>query len=51
MMSLSPTYPVEKSFTGYKNRFSCRTEYQGIKFIRLGAVMDYRDSALKKILK
>ena len=51
VLTLTPTYPIGRVFSGYKNRFLIKDEYLGIKIIRLYAVSGYRDSKFKKILK
>jgi glycosyltransferase involved in cell wall biosynthesis len=51
VLTLSPTYPQGKIFSGYKNGLLRQAEYQGIKIIRLFAVTGYRDSTIKKILR
>ena len=51
VLTLAPTYPLGKVFSGYKNSFFRKDEYQGINIFRLRAVTGYRDSAIKKILK
>jgi len=51
VLTLAPTYPLGRVFSGYKNSFFRKDEYQGINIFRLRAVTGYRDSAIKKILK
>lgn len=51
VLTLAPTYPLGRMFSGYKNSFFRKDEYQGINIFRLRAVTGYRDSAIKKILK
>ena len=51
VLTLAPTYPLGRIFSGYKNSFFRKDEYQGINIFRLRAVTGYRDSAIKKILK
>ena len=51
VLTLAPTYPLGRVFSGYKNNFFRKDEYQGINIFRLRAVTGYRDSAIKKILK
>jgi glycosyltransferase involved in cell wall biosynthesis len=51
VLTLAPTYPLGKVFSGYKNGFFRKDKYQGINIFRLRAVTGYRDSAIKKILK
>jgi len=51
VLTLAPTYPLGKVFSGYKNSFFRRDEYQGINIFRVRAVTGYRNSAFKKILK
>ena len=51
VLTLVPTYPLGKVFSGYKNSFFRKDEYQGINIFRVRAVTGYRNSAVKKILK
>ena len=51
VLTLAPTYPLGRVFSGYKNSFFRKDEYQGVNIFRLRAVTGYRDSAIKKILK
>ena len=51
VLTLAPTYPLGKVFSGYKNSFFRKDEYQGINIFRLRAITGYRNSAIKKILK
>ena len=51
VLTLAPTYPLGKVFSGYKNSFFRKCEYKGINIFRLHAVTGYKDSLIKKILK
>jgi glycosyltransferase involved in cell wall biosynthesis len=51
VLTLVPTYPLGRVFSGYKNSFFRKDEYQGINIFRVHAVTGYRDSVVKKILK
>jgi glycosyltransferase involved in cell wall biosynthesis len=51
VLTLAPTYPLGRVFSGYKNSFFRKDEYQGINIFRLRAVTGYRNSRVKKILK
>jgi glycosyltransferase involved in cell wall biosynthesis len=51
VLTLAPTYPLGKVFSGYKNSFFRKDEYRGINIFRVRAVSGYRDSVIKKILK
>ena len=51
VLTLVPTYPLGKVFSGYKNGFFQKDEYHGINIFRLHAVTGYRNSVIKKILK
>ena len=51
VLTLNPTYPLGKIFSGYKNSFFRKDEYQGINIFRVYAVTGYRGSIFKKILK
>ena len=51
VLTLAPTYPLGKVFSGYKNSFFGKYEYKGVNIFRLHAVTGYKDSQIKKILK
>ena len=51
VLTLTPTYPLGKVFSGYKNSFFQKDEYKGICIYRLRAVLGYKTSKSKKILK
>ena len=51
VLTLAPTYPFGKVFSGYKNGFFRKDQYQGINIFRVRAVTGYRNSVVKKILK
>jgi glycosyltransferase involved in cell wall biosynthesis len=51
ILTLAPTYPLGRVFSGYKNGFFRKDEYHGINIFRVRAITGYRDSAVKKILK
>ena len=51
VLTLAPTYPLGKVFSGYKNWFFKKDEYKGISIYRLRAVSGYKNSATKKIFK
>jgi glycosyltransferase involved in cell wall biosynthesis len=51
VLTLSPTYPLGKIFSGHKNGLLHKAEYQGVKIIRLFAITGYRNSIIKKVLK
>jgi glycosyltransferase involved in cell wall biosynthesis len=51
VLTLTPTYPLGRVFSGYKNGFFRKDEYQGISIFRVHAVTGYRDSTVKKIFK
>lgn len=51
VLTLVPTYPLGRVFSGYKNFFFRKDEYLGIKIFRLHAVTGYRDSVIRKVLK
>ena len=51
VITLVPTYPVGKVFSGYKNRLFKKDKYKKINIYRVYAVTGYRDNALKKNLK
>ena len=51
VITLVPTYPVGKVFSGYKNRLFKKDKYKKINIYRVYAVTGYRENALKKKLK
>ena len=52
VLTLVPTYPEGKVFSGYKNRFFYQKDrYEGINIFRVCAVTGYRNSLLKKIFR
>jgi len=51
VLTLAPTYPLGKIYPGYKNRFYSKCEWQGVNVYRLHAVLGYKESTFKKILK
>ena len=51
VLTLVPTYPVGKVFSGYKNSLFKKEKYKKINIYRVYAVTGYRDSTLKKNLK
>jgi glycosyltransferase involved in cell wall biosynthesis len=51
ILTLVPTYPLGKVFSGYKNFFFRKEDYKGLTIFRVRAVTGYRDSIFKKILK
>ena len=51
VLTLSPSYPLGKIYPGYKNKIYSKCEWQGINVYRVHAVLGYKDSTLKKVLK
>lgn len=51
IITLVPTYPFGKVFSGYKNGFLRKEKYKKLNIFRLFAITGYRDSIIKKILK
>jgi glycosyltransferase involved in cell wall biosynthesis len=51
VLTLAPTYPLGKVFTGYKNGFLSKSKWQSITVYRVHATIGYKSSAFKKILK
>jgi glycosyltransferase involved in cell wall biosynthesis len=51
VLTLVPTYPLGKAFSGYENSLFRKDEYQGINIYRIHAVTGYKDSSVKKIIK
>ena len=51
VLTLVPTYPISRVFSGYKNRIFQIGNYQGIVTYRILAVTNYKNSEIKKILR
>jgi glycosyltransferase involved in cell wall biosynthesis len=51
VLTLTPTYPLGTVFSGYKNWFFRRDDFNSIKIFRLRAVSGYKNSRTKKIWK
>jgi glycosyltransferase involved in cell wall biosynthesis len=51
VLTLLPSYPLGKIYSGYKNKIYSKCEWQGINVYRVHAVLGYKDSTLKKVLK
>jgi len=51
VLTLVPTYPLGRIFSGYKNNFFQKDQYLGINIYRLRAVTGYKKSVIKKIFK
>ena len=51
ILTLTPSYPLGKVFSGYKNFLFHKDKYKQINILRLFAVTGYRDGIIKKILK
>lgn len=51
VLTLVPTYPVGKVYSGYKNSFLKKDKHMNINIYRVYAITGYRDNKLKKILK
>tara|TARA_B100000945_G_scaffold270553_1_gene231891 strand:- start:470 stop:1726 length:1257 start_codon:yes stop_codon:yes gene_type:complete len=52
VLTLVPTYPQGRVFSGYKNRlFYQKDRYEGINVYRVCAVTGYRNSLIKKIFR
>ncbi len=52
VLTLVPSYPQGKVFSGYKNRFIYQKDnYKGINVYRIMAITGYKESLLKKILR
>ena len=51
VLTLSPSYPLGKIYPGYKNKIYSKCEWQGINVHRVHAVLGYKDSTFKKILR
>ena len=49
VITLVPTYPVGKVFSGYKNRLFKKDKYKKINIYRVYAVTGYRENIKKKI--
>ena len=51
VLTLTPSYPLGKIFSGYKNGLLQKDEYKGAKIFRVFAVTGYKNNIFKKILK
>lgn len=51
VLTQNPTYPLGKTFEGYKNSWYSKEIYQGINIYRVKAIVGYRESLFKKLLK
>jgi glycosyltransferase involved in cell wall biosynthesis len=51
VITQNPTYPLGVVFDGYKNKFYQKEIYQGINIYRVKAVIGYKESLIKKLLK
>lgn len=51
VLTLIPTYPRGKVFPGYKNKLFSKEHFHGVNIIRVHAVLGYKESRFKKILK
>jgi len=51
ILTLAPSYPEGKIYSGYKNRFYFEEKYQGITIHRLRTIQGYKKSILMKIIK
>ncbi|MBA3037288.1 MAG: glycosyltransferase family 4 protein, partial [Desulfobacterium sp.] len=50
VLTQAPSYPFDKVYTGYKNKFFQTEEWQGIKIYRVFSLMGYKKFVLLKIL-
>lgn len=51
VLTLAPTYPLGKVYSGYNNFFFQKDNYKGINILRIKAVTGYIESTFKKKLK
>jgi len=51
VLTLFPTYPFGKIFSGYKNKLFYKENFKGINIYRIFAITGYRDSLVKKIFR
>ena len=51
VLTLAPSYPSGRIFPGYKNKIYSKYEWKGINIYRVYAVLGYKESRFKKILK
>ena len=51
ILTQNPTYPLGKTFDGYKNKWYFKDEYNGMTVYRVKAVTGYKESLFKKLLK
>jgi hypothetical protein len=50
VLTQQPSYPHGQLFQGYRNRPFTRETWQGVTVLRLGSVLGYRNSLMRKIL-
>ena len=51
VLTLFPSYPAGKIFSGYKNKFFSKEIYKDMTIYRVYAVTGYKDNKFKKLLK
>ena len=52
VLTLSPTYPIGKVFSGYKNKFPyIKESLNGLNIYRVYAITGYRENSFKKVLR
>jgi len=51
VLTLAPTYPLGKIYSGYKNKIYSRDEWNGVNIYRVHATVGYKNNTFKKILK
>ena len=51
VLTLFPSYPAGKIFSGYKNKFFSKEIYKAMTIYRVYAVTGYKDNKFKKLLK
>lgn len=51
ILTQNPTYPFGQTFDGFKNKWYSEDRYNGIKIYRVKAVIGYKKSLFKKLLK
>ena len=51
ILTLAPTYPSGRIFSGYRNKLFFKENYKGLTIYRVWAVTGYRENFIKKILR
>ena len=51
ILTLAPTYPLGKIYSGYENKIFKKYKYDGLKIYRVRAITGYKDIFFKKLLR